>query len=175
MDPIVPLPEPLIEPLPIFSLGPPIAWWQLILAALLAWAISRWLRKQRPVPVQAAPVPASAPAVRPLMQATDFASKLLSLEGLFLDNGKYRDGCHELSSAVRTHLEKQVGQEIEALTAVEMDKAFQDPRIGRFATELRDAQYGREEPTRELFRRLCREARSLFGAGQRHALRGRLP
>lgn len=176
MDSIVPLPEPLLEPLPIFSLGPPIPWWQLLLAGLIAWGISRWLRKLKSVPTSA---PATAlppvPAAPPLAQMSEFAALLMSLEESFSRTGNFREGCHALAAAIRTHLEKQVGQEVEALTAVEMDKAFEDPRIGRFATELRDAQFGREEPTRDLFRRLIREARALFGAGQRHTLRGGRP
>jgi hypothetical protein len=173
MDSIVPLPEPLSGPLPMFDFGPPISWWQLVLAALVAWATWRWLSK--PVkPAAPATVAAPVPAVgAPTVPRSDFVKRLQDLEGRFLGIEDYRAGCHALAELVRTHLEKQVGQEVEALTAVEMTTVFKDPRVGRYATELRDAQFARESPTRELFRRLCREAKQLFGEGQRFELRGR--
>jgi hypothetical protein len=172
MDSIVPLPEPLSEPLQMFTLGPPVSWWQLALAAVITWVFWRWLLKPRPVPAPVAAPP--LPAVAPLpVQRSEFVTKLYALEGLYLESKDYREGCHALAALVRTYLEKQVGQEVEALTAVEMSTAFKDPRIGRFATELRDTQFARENPTRDLFRRLCREAKQLFGEGQRYELRGR--
>lgn len=174
MDQIVPLPEPLSEPLPMFTWGPPVVWWQLALAALLAWAVWRWLIKPRPVLPQ---VPVSGPALPAASVAevprSDFVTKLFEIERLFLESKDYREGCHALAALVRTYLEKQVNEEVEALTASEISTAFKDPRIGRFATELRDAQYGRESPTRDLFRRLCREAKSLFGGGEKFELRRR--
>jgi hypothetical protein len=174
MDQIVPLPEPLSDPLPMFTMGPPVVWWQLALATLLAWAAWRWLIKPRPVPPR---VPASGPALpvapAPQVPRSDFVTKLFEIESLFLESKDYREGCHALAALVRTYLEKQVNQEVEALTASEMSTAFKDPRIGRFATELRDAQYARESPTRDLFRRLCREAKALFGGGEKFELRRR--
>jgi hypothetical protein len=173
MDQIAPLPEPLTEPLRLFPLGP-VAWWQVLLAGLLIWWLWRWAKKKpQPAATPQIPPQPSVPVSPMPAQGSDFNARVHSLEAKYLESEDYREGCHQLAATVRTQLEKDVRLEVEALTAVEMGQLFADPRIGRFSSELRDAQFGRAEPTREIFKNLCRDARHLFGVGKKYELRGR--
>ncbi|WP_224243521.1 hypothetical protein [Hyalangium gracile] len=173
MDSIAPLPEPLGEPLPIFSVWP-IAWWHVAFLALAAWWLWRRLRKKPPAPAPAAappPAPVQAAPVGP--QRSPLSTRLIALEESYMVSQDYRAGCHALASLLRSFLERELGREMEALTATELAEALSDPRAGRFFISLRDAQYGERPPERETFRMLCRDARQLFDLWKRIELRGK--
>jgi hypothetical protein len=84
----------------------------------------------------------------------------------------YRDGCHALSGALKSHLERRTGVEVEELTVAELEPRLADSRQGQYFIDLRSCQYGRRQPGRRDFESLCDRARSLFSGASTTVKRG---
>jgi hypothetical protein len=151
------LPADLADPLHILS---PIPWqtlaW-LALAALLAalWLLWRKLRRRR-LPATAPP-PANA---KPPRRGTGIRATIDAIQQRYIDVDP-RDGCHQLSAALRSHYETVSGKRLSTATVREILAAIGDGAVPRLFGLLADLQFDREEPTRSDFRGACEVARDV--------------
>jgi len=153
------LPADLADPLHILH---PIPWqaltW-LMLAALLAalWMLWRKLRNQQKpatAPSTAAGARRGAPGIQGIIDA---------IQQRYLDVDP-RDGCHELSAALRSHYEAASGKPLSTSTVREIVAAIGDGSVPRLLGLLADLQFGRQEPTRSDFRGACEVARDVVSS-----------
>ncbi len=162
----VPLPGPLAGPLH-FPSPPSCAWllvWLLLLAGLLFW-LGRllWRRLRRALAARPArPVPPPPPP----RSAGGIFSAIASILERHLRAESYRQGCHELSGALRRHWEESglvrpAGPPFTRMTAREIAGRIGDRPATRLLSLLSALQFGRREPTRKDFQGVCELAAEL--------------
>lgn len=157
----VPLPGPLAGPLH-FPTPPSCAWlvvWFLLVAVLVGWLLRRlWRRYRRYLASRRSPA-ASPPPPRP-RGAFGIASAIATILDRHLARGSYRQGCHELSGALRTHWEERglaepAGPRLTRMTAREIRGRVGDRPATRLLALLSQLQFGRREPTGDDLRGAC--------------------
>lgn len=163
----VPLPGRLAGPLH-FPSPPSCAWllvWLLLIAGLAFWLgrllwrrLRRWLAARPPRPAPAPPPPPAAAGI--------FAT-ISGILGRHLQAGSYRQGCHELSGALRRHWEERglvrsAGPPFTRLTAREIADRVGDRPATRLLSLLSTLQFGRREPTRQDLEGACKLAGELL-------------
>ena len=148
----VPLPGPLAGALHYPS-PPSCAWllvWLLLIAGLVVWlARLLWRRLRRRA---AAPAAKPPPAARPRGRR-GIAAVLAEIFDRHLKAGTYRQGCHELSGALRGHWEERglarpAGPQFSRMTAREIEGRVGDRPATRLLRLLSELQFGRREPSR---------------------------
>lgn len=72
-------------------------------------------------------------------------------------NGNYREGCHEISRILKAYFERKTGLQIEEMTAAEIARVIEG-KPAAFFRELSALQFGRNEPERSDFERVCRDS-----------------
>lgn len=162
----VPLPGSLAGPLHYPS-PPSCAWlaiWLLLILGLVVWLAWRLWRRFRHY-LAARPVRRAAPAVRPRGRF-GIASAIAAIIDRHLGAGTYRQGCHDLSDALRTHWEerglaKPAGGRLTRMTAREIEVRVGERPATRLLKLLSELQFARREPTRDDFQGACQLATEL--------------
>ena len=167
----VPLPGELAGPLH-FPSSPSCVWlvvWFLLIMALVAW-LGRllWKRLRRWVDSRAKPGP--RPRQRP-RGAFGIQSAIATILDRHLQSETYRQGCHELSGALRSHWEERgmvrpVGPRFTRMTAREIEDRVGDRPESRLMSVLSELQFGRREPSRNDFTGACKLAGELVSQGE---------
>ena len=80
-----------------------------------------------------------------------FAGLLKSIEKQYLGSKDYREGCYTVSNALKTHLEKTTGLEIEERTASEIKEILQEDKIFQFFKDIQVLKYHRKRPNQKDF------------------------
>ncbi len=156
------LPEPPADPLHIL----PPASLPVLLAALavlllvLAWMMLRRFSRRKPA-AATTPPPVPEPAATGTPE-TGFTARIEAIERKYLKTKEFRDGCHALATAVKTHVGRSTGLDAERLTSPEIARAVEDQRVGRFMIDLSWRRYGRNEPRRKHFVEACARAREVL-------------
>ncbi len=145
---------------------PPESLWLLLAAVamlllLLLWLVLRRLFRRRPRP-DAAPPPPPPRQPSVVTPASDVATRIKAIEGEFLESKAYREGCHVLAAAARSHLGRDTGLAVERMTSPEIARAIEDRRIGAFMIALSRRGYGADEPRRGHFAEACAKAQELL-------------
>lgn len=161
MDPLTPPPWPggLPDPQPIFGWVLP---WQAVLGALVLLAMLAALLRALTRRAPAAPVRRTTARPPPFDPDRGLRGAIRALEERVLAEQDYRRGLHELAALVHTHLEQALGVEVEALTATEATQVVKGTDADAWLIRVRDASYGRKEPSRASFHDACKDARRLF-------------
>lgn len=162
----VPLPGPLAGPLH-FPSSPSCVWfvvWALIIVGLLAW-LGRLLWRRLRRYLESRPSPAPRPPAR-RRGAYGILSAISTILDRHLQARTYRQGCHELSEALRTHWEERglvrpAGPRFTRMTAREIEGRVGDRPATRLMSMLSELQFGRREPTREDLQGACELATEL--------------
>ena len=152
------LPADLAEPLHLLKPDPwatALGWLAALLLLTLLWMLYRRLRRRRaarPLP----PVPPSPPvaAVSGIEKSIDEIRRRYS-------DADHRQGCHQLSAALREHYEETDRHRFSTLTVREVAAAIGDVALTRFLGLLADLQFGRREPSRDDFQGACELAVSV--------------
>lgn len=162
----VPLPGPLSGPLH-FPSQPSCLWllvWLLLVAALSVW-LGRliWRRLRGHLRSRRRPV---APAPPPAGPAPGIGELIGDILGRHLQAGSYRQGCHELSAALRRHWEERglarhAGGRFTRMTAREIQGRIGDRPATRLLRELARLQFGRREPSGGDLQQACHSASEL--------------
>ena len=158
-----PLPHPPLDSLHIF---PPGAVLLSLLAALLCLALLLawwwwWRRRHRPSPP---PLPQRT-GTKAQSDESGFAQLVRSIRDEHLAHETYREGCHALSTATKTHLEQSSGNDAEEMTVDEIIAWVDEPDVRTFFSQLRSHQFGKRLPGRTDFKKMCRDAPSVLGGG----------
>ena len=162
----VPLPGELAGPLH-FPSSPSCLWlvvWFLLVMALAAWLGRRlWKRFRRWV--DSRPKPSPRPRTRP-RGVFGIGSAIATILDRHLQSETYRQGCHELSGALRTYWEerglvRQAGPRLTRMTAREIEDRVGDRPESRLMSVLSELQFGRREPSRNDFTGACKLAAEL--------------
>jgi hypothetical protein len=157
-----PLPGPLAEPLHIL---PP---W-LLLAAVLALLLALlllpflwwWRRRRRR---QQQPVPRASFAASVPEESWDwFAPRVDEIVGNHCRERSYREGCHDLSAAVKQRLEELSRLEIEEMTVTEISACLDEDGIDTFLRRLMSHQFDKQPPGKNDLKRLGKESKQLLG------------
>lgn len=162
VDP-VPLPGAPAGPLH-FPSPPSCAWllvWALLVAGLVVWLgrllwrrLRRYLDSRPPRPVRAA---------APQTGRRGILSAIAAILDRHQQSESYRQGCHELSGALRQHWEqsglvKPAGPRFSRMTAREIEDWVGDRPATRLLSLLSQLQFGRREPSRGDFQGACKLA-----------------
>ncbi len=157
------LPEPPADPLHI--LPPEILLMLLAGVALLllalAWLVLRRFLRRKPPATATPPPPVRKPEETGTPEA-GFTVRIEAIERKYLKTKEFRDGCHVLAAAVKTHLGQSTGLDAERMTSPEIARAVKDQRVGRLMTDLSWRRYGRGEPRRKHFVEACARAREVL-------------
>ena len=129
-----------------------------VVALLLFWILRRHFRHSRSAP----PTPASPVARRGPTRGA-FGALIARIEDEFTRSENFREGLHALAGAVRTRLEEVSAISARPETAEEIAASIEDDAVDRFLISLRDHRFGRREPTKSQFRKLCRTSREVLG------------
>ncbi len=151
-----PLPHPPLGSLHIFPPGMMLAallMFLLCLALLLAWWL--WRRRRR---LRSAPTPPKGIGAKGTGGGSAFAQLVKTIRDEHLNRKTYREGCHALSAATKTHLERSSGNDAEEMTVDEIASWVNEPDLTAFFTRLRRHQFGKRPPNRDDFKKMCREA-----------------
>ena len=162
----VPLPGELAGPLH-FPSSPSCAWlvvWFLLVVGLLVW-LGRLLWRRFRRYLESRPKPSPRPRTRP-QGAHGIASAIAAILDRHLQGESYRQGCHELSGALRTHWEERglvrpAGPRFTRMTAREIEGRVGDRPATRLLALLSQLQFGRREPSRNDFSGACKLAAEL--------------
>ena len=166
----VPLPGPLAGPLHYPS-PPSCAWlvvWFLLIAALVGW-LARLLWRRFSRYLESRPRPQTRPpASRPSHWGID--SAIGSILHRHLGAGTYRQGCHDLSGALRRHWEERglvrpARAPFTRMTAREIEGRVGDRPASRLLSLLSQLQFGRREPSRDDLQGACDLATELVKKG----------
>ena len=168
----VPLPEGLAGPLH-FPSSPSCAWllvWFLLVASLLFW-LGRLLWRRLRRYLDERPVPPSRPPKRQ-PRAHGIASIIAAILERHLQSKSYRQGCHELSGALRTHWEEHglvrpAGARFTRMTAREIEGQVGTRPATRLMEKLSQLQFGRRKPTRKDLQGACDRATKLVSSRER--------
>lgn len=149
------LPAPLADPLHLpnpYPYGEAFLWLAALSLLVFLW---RWWRRSRPRAAAAA-VPGGAPA--PLSPAASGIGKVIDeIRNRWLIRDP-RQGCHELSAALRSHYEKASREPLSTLTAREIAAAVGDSAVAAFFELLAELQFRRRAPSGDELRGICRLA-----------------
>ena len=156
----VPLPGPAAGPLH-FPSSPSCAWllvWFLLVVALLVW-LGRLLWRRWRRYLASRPAPPARPATPP-RRSPGIASAIAAILERHLSAGSFRQGCHELSGALRRHWEERgllrpAGARLTRMTAREIAGRVGDRPASRLLALLSELQFGRREPSRADFQGAC--------------------
>ncbi len=129
-----------------------------VVALLLLRMLWRRFRRSRPSP----PAP-DPPVARRAPRRGAFGALIARIEDEFTRSENFREGLHALAGAVRTRLEEVSGISARPETAEEIAASIEDDAVDRFLISLRDHRFGRREPTKSQFRKLCRTSREVLG------------
>ena len=154
------LPTGLADPLHIF---PP---WSstflliaiaLLLLAILFWVLaylySKYRQNQEARPYQA-----------PSMDGhnrKDTLGVIDSIRVKYQETRNYREGCHMLSAAVKTHIETKTGLEVEEMTPGEIARNIEGEETARFFNKLGGLQFNLAEPEKNDFLNICEESKQI--------------
>ena len=162
----VPLPAPLAGPLH-YPAPASCAWlvvWVLLVAALVGW-LGRllWRRLRRALADR--PRKPAAPRPRPT-GPFGIGSAIIAILDRHLAAESYRQGCHELSGALRRHWEERglvrpAGPRFTRMTAREIEGRVGERPATRLLSVLSELQFGRRGPTRDDFQGACELATEL--------------
>jgi hypothetical protein len=157
---VSPLPSPLAEPLHIL---PPWLLLAVVLAFLLAlllpflwWWRRRRRRLQQPVP------PARSGAPLPDAVGDWFAPRVDQIVSSHCQERSYREGCHDLSAAVKLRLEQLSRLEIEEMTVTEISACLDEEGIDSFLRQLVRHQFDKLPPGKSDLKRLGKESKRLL-------------
>ena len=162
----VALPGPLAGSLH-FPSSPSGAWllvWFALVAGLVFW-LGRLLWRRLRRYLGARPSPPARPAARP-RGLFGIGSAIAAILDRHLQSESYRQGCHELSEALRTHWEQRglirpAGPRFTRMTAREIEGRVGDRPATRLLSVLSDLQFARREPSRDDFQGACELATEL--------------
>lgn len=149
-----PLPYGPVEALHILPPGSLLAILLTAIAALLALMIWMWWLKRRRRSIQDQVTRKTQPGSK----KHGFAAVVHSIRDHHLESRDYREGCHELSAATKSHLERTAGFEAEEMTVEEIATHLNSPQLEAFLACLRGHQFGKVPPNRNQFKALCRDA-----------------
>ena len=168
----IPLPGPMAGALH-FPSPPSCAWllvWVLLVTGLLFW-LGRllWRRLRRALAARPAP-PVPHPA--PPRGTGGIFSAIAAILERNLQAESYRQGCHELSGALRQHWEESglvrpAGPPFTRMTAREIAGRVGERPATRLLSLLSALQFGRREPTRKDFQGACELAGELVAEQQK--------
>ncbi len=122
----------------------------ILLLVILLWAVLYFLARRR----AAAPIP-SAPR-RPARAAQEIDM----IFSVYSKKQAYRDGCHELSSFLRRYYERMSGEEIEEMTAREIQHALGRKNPGKLFFHLAELQFSEEDVSPDDFKKICTESKN---------------
>jgi len=126
------------------------------LALYLLYRLRRFLRK-RSRKVQKLPTPSKRRTT-----GDAFGALVGRIEAEYVRSEDYRGGLHALAAAVRTRLEEITGIRALPETVEELAPQLEDAEVEALLVDLRDQRFGRKEPGRTHFRKLCRQTRGAF-------------
>ena len=149
------LPHGLTEPLRYLE---PFPWTWVAAALALALGLLLWWRLR---PAAAAGPSTIGPPPTPPPAAQGIEAELGRLRSRHLADESYRDGCHELSTLVRGHLERTHRRPFSRWTAREVERAEGDTVWSRLLALVSDLQFGRRAPGRSDFEGACDLARDV--------------
>lgn len=150
-----PLPAGLAEPLHLLEPSNWRGWVVAGLATLLVAAIACWVFYRRRFDARRRIQPRTAQASPPGPHEQGIADAIESIRLRFSRRGLARAGCHALSAALRTHLERRKPIRYSILTAREIGRRLGDTPLTRLLALLSDLQFGRREPARGDLEGLC--------------------
>ncbi len=162
----VPLPGPPAGPLH-FPSPPSCAWllvWMLVIAGLLFW-LGRLLWRRLRRYLESRPSPPRRPPAR-RKGAYGILSAISTILDRHLQAKTYRQGCPDLSEALRTHWEERglvrpAGPRFTRMTAREIEGRVGDRPATRLMSMLSELQFGRGEPTGKDLQGACELATEL--------------
>ena len=168
----VPLPGPLADPLH-FPSPPSCAWllvWFLLVAGLLFW-LGRLLWRRLRRYLESRPSPPKRPPARQ-RGGYGIISAIAAILERHLQSKSYRQGCHELSGALRKHWEERglvqpAGPRFTRMTAREIEGRVGDRPATRLMSVLSELQFGRRKPTRKDLQGACDLATELVSKRRR--------
>ncbi len=131
----------------------------IVLALLAAWL---WWRRRRRRGSLAEPAPPPA-AVATTDAPMGFVEEL---RRRFDGTGRYREGCHELALALRTHWSAQSNWPLVSRTAREIADVVRDREVVGLFERLAQLQYRRHPPGRGDFLAACDQATAAVGEGR---------
>ena len=126
----------------------------LLLGLIGLWMKWRAWRRRRAPPARTSPAPAPAKAAVRVSGAGD---RIRGIRERYERSREYRQGCHELSSALREHFDTKKSP-LAALTAGEIVLRLGETSLARLFQTLAELQFSRDEPTSRAFREVCEQA-----------------
>jgi hypothetical protein len=166
----VPLPGDPAGPLH-FPTPPSCAWlvvWFLLVVGLLVWLGRLLWRRLRRYSESRPTLPKRRPKRKPVPFGINTA--IAGILSRHLKAGTFRQGCHELSDALRTYWEERglvrpAGPRFTRMTAREIEGRVGDHPASRLISLLSQLQFGRHEPSREDLQGACELASELVAKG----------
>jgi hypothetical protein len=135
--------------------------WFLLIAGLLFWLGRLLWRRLRRMWASRPAAPVSAPLGK--RGSGGIAAAIATIRQRNLESKRYRQGCHELSGALRLHWEERglvgrAGPRLTRMTAREIRGHVGERPATSFLSRLSQLQFGRRKPTRKEFKDVCKLA-----------------